>query len=435
MRLLNQKLDIKNLSTFFHWVGFLALCSMALLMMITDKVGDRSAKVMAVLGVLFLCSRWRTLAKSPLVLLVLVAIVIQLLTWVGMQFQHPEWAESSPKVERLLAWFMLIPVAYFLNGDQRKILFVFGLAAFALFISPWVTGGGWQEIWHGLSGGRVDFGVRNAQHVAMLFGVLFITFCALCINDLINKSVSWFKTSLYLLLAVVSLIAVIITQTRAVWLALAAVLCCFVLYCFCRSIQRGGSFKSFAILAIVLVGVFATLSVTNLSNTFEKRIGHELSNITIALSGSDQYRSNTSTGIRLDTWYESLDWISERPVFGWGGNGRDLVVKHTDRLSEENKKIFRHLHNSYLDTLVNFGLLGLLTLVLLFYYLGYITIDLYKKKIITKTVIVTSSLLLIFTGIVNCFESYMYYSSGTHVLALVGGALLSLHWKSTKILD
>ncbi len=416
----------------FEWLGFSALMLMALLAMITDKFGDRAGKVMVVVGCILLLKRGKDVLTSPPVLLAFIAVALQLLTWLAMQWQYPDWAESSPKVERLAAWFAFVPVAVLLAGERWKILLMLSLAAFSLLISPWITGGGWNEIFRGLDGQRVDFGVRNAQHTAMLFGVMLIVFAGLLLGRLFDASISWGKVTLFAVLALLCATVVVITQTRAVWLALATVLFVLVLFGIAYSIKQRVLGKKFVITSLAFVGIAVGAMNSKVAETLTNRIDHEWSNIQLALSGSDQYQSNTSTGIRLDTWYESLEWIAERPLLGWGGNGRDLVVKHTDRLTEENKKIFRHLHNSYLDTLVNFGMLGLACMLLLFCYLAFIAWSLFRVGELSFNLLMISGALLVFTLVVNCFESYMFFSSGMYVLTMVGGALLSLYWKSKK---
>lgn len=424
--------QIKNIraNEFFLWLGYVALLLMAFLAMITDKFGDRAGKAMVVIGCILLLKRGRALLTSPPVLLALLAVALQLLTWAAMQWQYPEWAESSPKVERLAAWFAFVPVAVLLAGERWKIILMLMLAAASLFISPWVTGDGWNEIIRGLEGQRIDFGVRNAQHTAMLFGVMLIAFSGLLLESLFQPSIDWKKVTLYSLLVFLSSVVVVITQTRAVWLALSVVICCLILFGLIYSFKHQMLSKRLMFTVLGFVIILGGVVTSQVGERLQTRINHELTNIKLALSGSDQYQSNTSTGIRLDTWYESLEWIANRPVLGWGGNGRDLVVKHTDRLTEENKMIFRHLHNSYLDTLVNYGMLGLACMLLLFGYLVFIAWTLYQSGVLTLGVLLSAGSLLVYTLVVNCFESYMYYSSGKYVLTMLGGGLLSLYWKS-----
>ncbi|MFC3153102.1 O-antigen ligase family protein [Litoribrevibacter euphylliae] len=418
-----------------YFLGFFALMLMSFFSMITDKFGSRAGKVVMVLGVLLLLRQWRYFLKSPIFYFILAVIGIQLLSWGLSHLDHPQWAEDSPKVGRMLAWFMFVPVAFFLQGDTKKILFIGILAMASVFISPWVTGDGMQEIMRGINGRRVDFGVHNAQHIAMLFGVSLILgfYCLFIGHQRKNHKLIWFV--LGTLVVVISALGVVVTQTRAVWLGLVAVLLSITLgYLIVslrsRKLNRAGLVGLLAIFTI-LIGLFSS----NFGDTLSNRVKSEFSNVKTVLSGSSDYKANSSTGIRLTTWTESLEWIAERPFAGWGGNGRELVVKHSDRLTERNKERFRHLHNSYLDTLVNYGVLGLMCLFGLFVYWGYLVKRTYTRQALSAPTLVMLSMLLIFWLVINCFESYMYYSSGSYILALIGGTILSVYWKTTGFFE
>lgn len=424
-----------RISVVFYYLGFLALSLMASLSLITDKIGSRAGKAMAVIGLLLLLRYWRKLIKSPVVWLLLAAILSQLLSWGGSQISHPEWAEGSAKIGRMAVWFLIIPVAFFLQGDSRKIGLVLLLALASLFAAPWMTGNGISEITQGLNGSRIDFGLNNAQHTAMLFGVVFIGLGYLALRQLYKDKIGWVQFILFSGLMVVAAVGVVITQTRAVWLALVAVMMVMIVwYVWVLVVKERRYVKAGLISGVICLLAFGAYQ-SPLTQTVEKRLGAELSNIEKILQGRDDYKAHSSTGVRFTTWTESLDWISQKPIIGWGGNGRDLVVKHSDRLSDRYKQQFRHLHNSYLDTLVNYGILGLACLLGLFVFLGKGIQTAYRNGTIEYGTLVVSSLLLVFWAVVNCFESYMYYSSGSYVLALIGGSLLSLYWKSIDFFE
>ncbi|MGF1758122.1 O-antigen ligase family protein [Photobacterium sagamiensis] len=79
--------------------------------------------------------------------------------------------------------------------------------------------------------------------------------------------------------------------------------------------------------------------------------------------------SNTSIGIRLDLWKSAYYSIKEKPLFGWGVNGR-----HTSQLEQVKANIISqrlygysfHAHNQYLEDTSIRGLLGLVALLGLF---------------------------------------------------------------------
>jgi hypothetical protein len=57
----------ERLSLFLLWLGFQALSLMASLSLITDKVGSRAGKAMAIIGLLLLLRYWKKLVQSSIV--------------------------------------------------------------------------------------------------------------------------------------------------------------------------------------------------------------------------------------------------------------------------------------------------------------------------------------------------------------------------------
>ena len=140
----------------------------------------------------------------------------------------------------------------------------------------------------------------------------------------------------------------------------------------------------------------------------------------------------TSAGIRLHTWQEAARWIAERPFVGWGGNGRSLIFDHSTHLPEQIKQRFGHLHNSYMDLLVNFGLLGLALLAALVYWLVSRSLRYHRAGLLPGGSLVFCLSFTAFFGVINLFESYLFYDSGHLVLAIVGGGLLTQLWAAKR---
>ncbi|MDZ7851451.1 MAG: O-antigen ligase family protein [Halomonas sp.] len=86
--------------------------------------------------------------------------------------------------------------------------------------------------------------------------------------------------------------------------------------------------------------------------TSERECWHSL------LEGGVENVPYTSIGIRINTWLAALEWIEQRPLVGWGGQARSLVIEHTPWLPPFVKENFGHPHNYLLEVWVAYGLLG-----------------------------------------------------------------------------
>jgi len=337
-------------------------------------------------------------------------------------------ADSSPKVHRMGIWFKMIPIAIILGGRTDRILLCGLLAIAALFSAPFITGEGTSEIQAGLSGKRIDFGINNAQHPAMISGVLFLSLLAALITN-INSSLLkrfWLYGMLILTLFMVATI-VISTQTRGVWLGLLVAIPSILLTTLLIRKQTLKDIIRKASIGILFIVIFLF--------TFQDVIQKRVVSITQSFeTNSDQtigqrLMKDRSFYLRASTWEDGLEWISKKPLLGWGGNIEKHIVADT---SERLEKVipFRHLHNSYLDTLANYGISGLAILLLLCIYLVFCAHKSWRSNTMPTPIYLFLIGFFPFWLVVNIFESYFFYSSGEYIIAIVGAIILSYYWKA-----
>jgi O-antigen ligase len=187
---------------------------------------------------------------------------------------------------------------------------------------------------------------------------------------------------LWTILVLSNLAMVIMSQTRSAWIGWPEAVFgwgAFYLYLLSRS-NHSLKFKLFVSIVplMVLTAIFSSKPVVEV---FEKRIEIAGSDISHYLNGSDYY---TSLGLRLVMYESSLEMISENPVTGVGPdyfskNFSDYslqVIEErfgvTDSVGIENNrsdKPHSHAHNQFIMTWVQYGVLSLLTLIVIFVFL------------------------------------------------------------------
>lgn len=408
------------------WLGLLAGLTVVLhaLLWFSFPAASKILSQLLVLlsaGLFFLAPA--SVRRSPGFWLLLAAIVVQLASWALSHLTHPQWADGSPKVDRLGNWMMLLAIALALGGSTRNVLLLWGAALTGLLLAPWLTGGGLAEIVLGLKGTRIDFDLHNAQHAAMYSGVALIGLLAL-LPGLLDRSRrnGWLLALWSAGFCFVGLM-VVLTQTRAVWLGLllaVAVLCWLWLREYLHGWQRW-------LPLLVLAAFLATLASSDL---VQKRANKELTSINTVMEGDVADMPFDSPGVRLHSWLEATRWISQRPLLGWGGKGRNRVIQEAEHFPAALKKHTHHLHSSYMDTLVNFGLLGLLLLLSLWGWLLWAVWRAYGRHSLAPGMMQFFTAFMAYWLLVNGFESYMYFSSGIFVFGLIAGGVLSCVWRA-----
>lgn len=378
-----------------------------------------------------------TLRKDAPVWLLFAAIAIPLITWAYAVTTIPEWAESSPRGDHLARHFIFIFIAWWLGGSTRNVLTLWTLATAGLVLSPWAVGGGWSELVAGWRGQRIDLGIRNAQHTALLFGAVLLGLIVFWKRIVFGGRYRMLRVLVASAVLLLSLLVVLASHTRAVVLAYMIVLPtlgCILIYTHAREKQHRVSTRDAgrrrllafaAITAPALLALGAGYYVAN--HTFE-RVGTERDVIAHLARGEFESVRRSSIGIRVHSWRAATEWIAERPILGWGANGSALVNQHTEWLQVYTRGEFGHLHNSYLELLVRYGFAALAVYLVLAVWLLKNLLQAWRAGFIENDFFAFYLSFLLYWSIVNIFESFIFYSTGVFLINLVLAGLTTQIW-------
>lgn len=408
-----------------------ALLVYALFRVLWPTIGEPAETLMALLGLAAVLAWGRTLRCSVALWLLLAAIAVQVLSWTLGYFHHPDWVADNPQVDRLAKLFIFIAVAWWLGGSTRNTLLLWGLALVGYLLASFLQGGGIEEWRRGLEGERVGFGIRNLQHGSMLFGVMLLGVVVFSRRIMAPGSWRACRIGAWSLAASLCVIGVLIGQTRAVWLGLALSLPAVPVIWWgaqrCRRDTRPGSrgplIAAAAALAIAVVAGLAFKA------PLMERLGTESDVVAQLLDGNLEEVPYTSIGIRIHTWRAAMDWIMERPLVGWGGEGRGLVIDHTSWLPDFVKTHFGHLHNFFLEIWVAYGALGLAIFAALAFWIGRGTWLAWREGIMPGDIALFGAAFFVYWSAVNQFESYNSFWTGVYVHNIVVGGLVTHIWR------
>lgn len=174
---------------------------------------------------------------------------------------------------------------------------------------------------------------------------------ALCFYKKKNTITAHF---LYLASIIGSLLAIILSETRGVWLAMIWLLALY----FVQKMIRNFSLKalSVAISLLVISGVIFS-SIPTVQQRFAET-KHELTEIQ-----SDNL--NSSWGVRIQLWKTAIQAIESQPIFGVGTIGWKQLVDNNVKLGKLTATIGdygfanAHAHNQFLDSYMRLGIIGL----------------------------------------------------------------------------
>ncbi|MDA9004070.1 O-antigen ligase family protein [bacterium] len=320
---------------------------------------------------------------------------------------------------------LFIPIGGWLLIQKQAVYWMvaalaLGIAISALFDSP-------TEDWSKMTiHSRMALGFGNAQHAAMYGGSLLLV--ALCmlpgtgrLNHLWGR---WLARLGLLVLVLMGVLIVILTKTRGVWLGLIAALPIGAFF-FIKSMpyfRRQHSWVSVA--ASVLLSVLITGSLLQL-DMFSQRLKAELEVHQQVLQGELDNLPLGSTGIRLKQWGLAVELMKKRPLLGYGGDTKTLLIAEST-LPKRAKNNFGHFHNSYLDLGVAYGVLAIGFFMAIMMYLMVRSLRYLGSPGAHSAFACLGLTWAVFFIITNGFESYVMYRTGYSLLGIVGGIIFAL---------
>ena len=253
------------------------------------------------------------------------------------------------ELDNTLRFVILLPVFYFIRKQKLNPGYIF-YAILAGSVSCFLIA--IYQIY------LLDLPRATGVTKPVAFGGLSITLAmmsfaiALLINTIILKI-------LFFSGFILATTASILSQSRGAW---AALITCLLLLFFIQA--RAWSLKAKASAGLLLLLIIMT---SYFIPTVQLRID-------TAITEVDNYRdknvANTSVGIRLETWRGSAIAFTENPVFGIGeGNFRTKMKQLSDQgLVDPVVPVqIGHVHSEYISAALHRGVIGLLSLLLLFF--------------------------------------------------------------------
>ena len=167
----------------------------------------------------------------------------------------------------------------------------------------------------------------------------------------------------------------------------------------------------------------------NSSDMFEKRVNLAKTDIEKIIDG-DLY---SSWGIRVAYWMVSYEILKDNPLFGVGVGDYKEAIVHTlqkekfDNFPKEMKDFMKeyHVHNQILMVMIQTGLIGIIIIIWLFYYL--LKISLYAKNE-HKNIFV----LFLLIYLIGCMADPLWYKQFTISLWILFVSLLVILTKKEQ---
>lgn len=418
-----QSLDWRELN---HAVGWLALFIYAFTWLFNFDLSRVGESIFLAAFVLALTAGWEgDIRKRNVLLIFALFLCVQVASFIYTKDLLANSSDGQWKSARHFSkLFLCVAVAWWVRGSvtaAKCVIFIFS----AGFVFSFLISLNYSDVMAALNGVRVSFGYTNAQHTALYFGLLLI-FSLFWLLSAYKRKCSILVFFLPVLFFILALSGVVVTQTRAVWLALAVLMTVALIVkalLLIKTVSQGGSVKREV--AFFLLVVAAVTSIGSFfSPVIEKRIRSESDVINAVFEGELEGIPLTSIGIRVATWVYAIDKVKDRPLLGWGANSRKDLIQEGP-FSERIKKQFGHFHNSYIEILLAYGVVGFLLLFSIFLLsIKGVLVIIRRGEALLGIGIFSAWLFFL---IASFFESYIIFNAGIYYFVLIGGVGVSFY--------
>jgi O-antigen ligase len=331
------------------------------------------------LGAIFLNrSLWRRFMHDPVFVFFVASATYLVLHTVWAIWKFPD--STQLQTDRVWDWFRLwlfLCVAWWINGDLKRLKWVLFLPLVGLLIGMiYYVSTDTSVIW---SGKRTGFHLRIIPF-GLYSSTAILGLLLLAPRIWGNKeNIPVFAVRVGFWLAVLAFLTqgLIMTQSRVSWLAALIVIppCCVIRL---RTLWRAhGISRCQGIAMAVFVVVFLSgVALANLK-TIRNRLNEQLETIkTMAQLDYDfDVMPEVSAEYRIQVERFGVKKWLERPIFGWGPGTTKHLISHSGvpALLHPHWKGGRvwmdHVHNTYLEILVCFGLVGIILVLTVLMFL------------------------------------------------------------------
>ncbi|WP_445005965.1 O-antigen ligase family protein [Halomonas mongoliensis] len=296
------------------------------------------------------------------------AIMGVLMLYGGLWILEVWWdGQGSRGLDKPIRFFLAAPVLLLLLAYPPRMAAVWLSAALAAIGTG--SFAAWQKLVLGMARADGHTQVIQFGNSSMLFGILCLGGLGWAVCQ--RQPRRWL--ALLIVGALFGFMGSLFSGSRGGWIGLP-----FIALALYKGYGRYLALRYQATLAgllLVVAGLAYAIPHTGVAD----RIDHGISDVQRYISGESR---TSSLGARFEMWRAAAIVIPERPLTGWGENG--YIARAAELVDEERVGVavarYSHVHNEVLDITVKRGLLGLATLLLLY----FVPMRLFGRQISSK---------------------------------------------------
>ena len=312
--------------------------------------------------------KFEQLKRNKIILAILSYILYTILSraWTNIE-SIPHGADQSFKIIRLILLPIMVIVTSLRYYYVPKVILSFLLG---MLVSETISYGIFFEIWsfgHGIP-------TNPSPVMNHLDYSVFLAFTSLLILNIVAHSENMKIKFMYFIYFMFAVSNLFINGGRTGQVAFLIALIVF------SFLNIKNKLKAFIVCFILSISIFGL--AYNISPIFEHRLQEAIGEIN-KFDSNSAVKHEGSFGQRVASWIIASDMISANPFFGTGA-GSEMVefnkylLNNSQFSSNPYLQNYAHFHNEYIHVTVEYGLVGLILYLAIWYFL--LRTKLYDKK-------------------------------------------------------
>jgi O-antigen ligase len=360
---------------------------------------DYGRKLIVVIAVLWIFA----VKKDNLLYLFKHKIFIVLTLYVLMHIIAMLWNENYydgyRHIKNMLIFFYLPVLIFATIIDNKHIKYIIGAFVFGMFINEIISYLIYFDLYETEYSKIHHYPVGFINHI--MYSVL-VSFAALLILYQAKFMENKYLKTIYILFFITMTMNLVISSGRTGYVVFFGSLVILLITYY------KVTFRNFIELLIFPVVVFFLAYMMN------DQVQHRVKASFSAINSIKEKRNyDTSFGARLAFYPMTID-ILKQPhnsfIFGAGTGDIESEMNASIDRTKITNSYYRHLHNSYLTAYVNTGVIGLILLILLFYYLWKINIHNKEIEFIKQLIILNIAIASLSDVIVSIKEGMFFFA-------------------------
>jgi O-antigen ligase len=257
-------------------------------------------------------------------------------------------------------WYFLLLLPVLFNIVQRKYIKYYVISfLIAIALTEMVSYLVWFEIIEPFKNASVKNPTPFMSHVS--YNPILIFAIYLVLHEIfLNKKLTNLVFSFYSFFAISMTINMFITGGRAGQVGFFVMLSVLIFQIFDKE-----RIKSLIVIFIVIPAIFFTAYMS--SELFQDRVDKAISQ-SIKFSDSNDTNNHTSIGLRLNFTKNSLEVIRHNPLLGVGTGDFPNAYNKINQINSPKMSKTTNPHNMYILIAMQLGLVGLVSMLSIFYY-------------------------------------------------------------------